>query len=222
MNWKHFLIAALPLMLAQHLTAQTVVVHGKLTVFNKYPVQNVLVEAKKAKSRVQTDSLGRFTLVCMENDVIRIRPKVFKPVTRKVRSTRDTMVINLVFIDTQKNRELAVGYGYMDKEDLIFAVNNLQQENNEFCNYTDVFDIIQGRFPGVRVSNGQVFIRGQNSINSDTEALFVVDGVPTGSIGWIHPCDIKSINILKDSGAAIYGVRGSNGVVLIETKKGNQ
>jgi TonB-dependent SusC/RagA subfamily outer membrane receptor len=50
-------------------------------------------------------------------------------------------------------------------------------------------------------------------------ALYVVDNHPTSSLDWIQPCQIKSINVLKDSNAAIYGSRGGNGVVLIETLK---
>jgi TonB-dependent SusC/RagA subfamily outer membrane receptor len=144
-------------------------------------------------------------------------------VSRSVGPKTNDLVINLVFIDNEKNREIATGYGYISEEKLGYAVNHLQQENNEFCNYTDIFDLITGRFPGVRVSHhtggGAVYIRGVNSINLETEALYVVDGVVTDDITFLHPCDVSSIDILKDGQASIYGVRGAGGVVVLETKK---
>ncbi len=205
--------------------AQTKVVYGKLTAFNKYPLQNIEVRAKKSKASVKTDSLGLFTIVTMDEDRIVIKTKAFQTVVRKVHNDTDTLNINLVFIDTKTNRELATGYGYINSQDLNYAMSNLEQENNEFCNYTNIYDLLVGRFPGVMVqrtaTGGSVIIRGGSSINMSNEALYVVDGGVTNNIDYIHPCDIRSINVLKDASTSIYGTRGSNGVVVIETKKGN-
>lgn len=199
--------------------AQNKVVHGKLTAFNTYPIQNVEVTAKKAKTSVMSDSLGQFSIVCFENDVIRIRPKTFKPVNKKIKSDTDSLIINLLFIDTKSNRELAVGYGYINEEDFIYAATHLEQENNDFCNYANIFDLIKGRFSGVTVSGNNVYIRGSGSFSGQTQALYILNGVETSSIDWISPCQIKSIDILKDSNAAIYGTRAGNGVVIINTNK---
>jgi len=205
--------------------AQTKVVYGKLTAFNKYPLQNIEVKTKKSKASVKTDSLGMFTIVTMDEDRIVIKTKAFQTVVRKVHKDTDTLNINLVFIDTKTNRELATGYGYINSQDLNYAMSNLEQENNEFCNYTNIYDLLVGRFPGVMVqrtaTGGSVIIRGGTSINMSNEALYVVDGGVTTNIDYIHPCDIRSINVLKDASTSIYGTRGSNGVVVIETKRGN-
>jgi TonB-dependent SusC/RagA subfamily outer membrane receptor len=152
--------------------------------------------------------------------VIQIKPKAFKAVTRRVGPETDSLRINLIFIDTESNRKLATGLGYVNQDELTFALNNLQDENNEFCNYSNIFDLIEGRFPGVQVMNNEVIIRGITSINTSSEALYVVDGVVTQSIDWLLPCDVRSINVLKDGMAAIYGSRGANGVLVIETKTG--
>jgi TonB-dependent SusC/RagA subfamily outer membrane receptor len=206
------------------LSAQTKVVYGKLTAYNKYPVQNIEIKTKKSKASVKSDSLGAFSIVCNEEDKIIIKPKAFKSVSRKVHEDTDSLFINLVFIDTKANREIATGYGYISQKDLTYAMSHLQQENNEFCNYTNIFELIKGRFPGVTVSSAQmggaVYIRGATSINMSNEALYVVDGGVVSTIDYIHPCDVRSIDVLKDASAAIYGTRGSNGVVVIETKKG--
>ena len=215
---KHIFISILGIFFLISVSGQTKVVYGKLTSFNTYPVQNVEVRTKKSKSSTITDSLGQFAIVCFENDVIKIKPKTFQSVNRKVGPDTDSLSINLIFVDSKKNRELAIGYGYINQQDLTFAVNNLQQENNEYCSYLNVFDLLRGRFPGVNISGNAVYIRSLNSVNSDTEALYVVDGVISSSIDWILPCEIRSISILKDGSGSIYGTRGGNGVVIIETK----
>ncbi len=205
--------------------AQTRVVTGVLTAFNKYPVANIEVKAQKSKSSILSDSLGVFRIVCNEKDVIKIKPETFKSVSRKIsKGDDDTLRINLVFMDSKKNREIAVGYGYMEEKDLTYAVSHLQQENNEYCNFLNVYELLKGRFPGVVVDGTSgsyvVHIRGIQSINASNEVLYVVDGSISASIDWIYPCEISSISVLKDGMAATYGTRGSNGVILIETKKG--
>ena len=102
-------ILALCLIFAVPSFAQTRVVKGKLTTFNQYPVQNVEVASKKAKSTVTTDSLGQFEIVCNEKDVIQIKAKVFKALTKRVDEDDDYVTANLVFHDTPKNREIATG-----------------------------------------------------------------------------------------------------------------
>ncbi len=212
-------IVLMGLFLTTSVFAQNMVVHGKLTVFNTFPVMNIEVSAKKAKTTIVTDSLGQFSLVCFENDMIRIRSKAFKPVNKKVESDTDSLTINLLFIDNKSNREVAVGYGYIKEEDLNYGINHLEQQNNDFCNYANIFDLVRGRFSGVTISGGNVYIRGSGSFSGQTQALYIVNGTEVGDIGWIQPCEIKSIDILKDTSAAIYGTRGGNGVVLIETVK---
>lgn len=222
---KAFILIVFGLLLSTFTIAQTRVVHGVLTAYNKYPVANVKVLAKKSKSTTKTDSLGHFSIVCKEKDKIRIKPETFKMVRRNIDRNTDTLRINLIFMDSKKNRELAVGYGYMKKEDLTFAAEHMQQENNEYCNFPNIYELLKGRFPGVTVDGTsgsyRVFIRGAQSINSSSEVLFVVDGSAGANVSGILPCNIKSIDVIKDGMTAMYGTRGSNGVIIIETKKGN-
>ncbi len=206
------------------LSAQTKVVYGKLTAYNTFPVKNIVVAAKKSKATAKSDSTGMFSIVCMEKDIISINTKVFRPIRQKVGPKTDTLYLNMIFMNSEKNREHAVGYGYMSSKDLTFAVSRLEHENNDFCIYNNIFDLIQGKIAGVTVDQsmgrGAIYIRGVSSFTLNTEALYVVDGMIVNNITQISPCDVKSIDILKDASAAIYGSRGANGVVLIETKKG--
>jgi len=218
---KYFLIPIIVLLVSFTTHAQTRVVYGKLTAFNSFPVMNVEVSSKKAKATTISDSLGIFSIVCMEKDMILIKPKGFQPVNQKVSGETDTMKINLVFIDTKKNRELAVNSGYLSEINLNYAVANLEEENNDYCKYTDMISLLRAEGSGIQVSNsGEVTIRGgNNSFTSGASyAMIVVDGQPQTSIDWIRPCIVKSIHVLKGTDAAIYGVRGGNGVVVITTK----
>jgi len=217
---KQFMMVAVLCLMTVAANAQNRVVYGNLTTFNAFPVMNVEVTSKKAKATTMSDSLGNFALFCLEKDVVMIKPKGFRPINQKVDGETDTLKINLVFIDSQKNRQLAIEYGYVSEIDLNYAVAHLEAENNDYCKYTDIYKLIEAEFGGVTVSNGQITIRGGN--NSFTpgasHALIIVDGVPQGNIDWIRPCIVKSVNILKGSDGAMYGSRGGNGVVVISTK----
>ena len=217
---KYYLILTTALLISFAADAQTRVVNGKLTAYNAFPVMNVEVTSKKAKATTISDSLGNFSIVCLEKDVIMIKPKVFRPVNKKVSGETDTLKINLVFVNTQKNRELAVNSGYLTETNLDYAVAHLEMENTDYCKYTDIYSLLRAEGSGITVSNsGVITIRGGKTSFTPgaSRALIIVNGQPTINIDWIQPCDVKSIHILKDSDAAIYGTRGGNGVVVITT-----
>lgn len=220
---KTFALISVCILFSLSSIAQTRVVKGKLTTFNKYPVQNVEVASKKAKSTVMSDSLGQFEIVCNEKDVIMIKAKVFQALNKKVKADDDFVEANLIFRDTPENREIATGMGYISHEQLTFALAHMADQNNDFCNYSDVFSLVKGKFPGVTVKINSmgtdgIFIRGDKSLYGDNEAIYVVDGVRVGDVSFVNPCEMATIDILKDGGAALYGSQASNGVVVIETK----
>jgi TonB-dependent SusC/RagA subfamily outer membrane receptor len=218
---KFYLIIATALIITSTSFGQNTVVNGRLTAYNSFPVMNVEITSKKAKATTMSDSLGIFSLVCMEKDVIQIKPKGFQAQNIKVNKEQDSVIVNLVFIDTKKNREMAVNSGYMTETNLNYAVTNLEEQNNDYCKYSDIYTLLRSvGGSSITVSNGgRITIRGGNtSFSGADEALIVVDGQPTSNIDWIRPCIVKSINILKGSEGAIYGSRGGNGVVVISTK----
>lgn len=214
-------LIAIIITIASTVHSQTRVVQGQLTAFDTFPVKNVEITSKKANASTMTDEFGQFSLVCLENDIIKVKPKAFKPMKKRVHADTESVQMNLRFIDSDANRKMAVGYGYISKEHLTYASTHLENDNQEFCSYSDVFELIRGQLSGVTVSDNEVYVRGGNNsfTPGTTMALYVVDNQPTKSLDWIQPCDIKSINVLKDANAAIYGTRGGNGVILIDTKK---
>lgn len=125
---------------------------------------------------------------------------------------------------------VVVGYGVQKKSDITGTVASLNQERLEKVPNLTIAQAIQGSIPGVMMNTNSagaspdevIMIRGRNSIEAGNEPLIVVDGVPYGGqLRDINPNDVKSIEVLKDaSAAAIYGSRGSNGVILVTTKSG--
>jgi len=217
---KAIALLTLMLLMASLTQAQTRVVHGTITVFESYPVQHIEISSKKAKATAMTDSLGQFSIVCMEKDIIKVSPLAFKPKKKKVHADTDSVHLNLEFIDSDENREIAVGYGYINEKDLSFGVSHMENENDKFCSYTNIYDLIRGQLSGVTVQGRSVYVRGgTNSFSLSTTALYVVDDQTTSSIDWVQPCQVKSISVLKDGNAAVYGSRGGNGVILIELVK---
>ena len=182
------LITSLALLLFAIVTSvgQSITIHGRLTAFNTFYIPNLKVISKKANDSAVSDSLGWFHISCLEKDVIKIESKVFKPLSVRVDKGTDTLILNLVFLDTKKNRQVATGFGYISEENLSFAMNHLEAKNNDFCNYNTIFDLIEGRFPGVMVesngSGGSIYIRGSRSAGASPRALTVVDGI-IGGIG---------------------------------------
>jgi TonB-dependent SusC/RagA subfamily outer membrane receptor len=126
-------------------------------------------------------------------------------------------------IKASENVILNLGYGTVSAKNNSYAVSHLGMEDIEA--YNDLRSYIQGRVAGVSFVNGQLVLRGVNSINSTIEALVIVDGLAFPSFEsantTINPRDIKSIDVLKDTSAAIYGTRGANGVIIITTKTGS-
>jgi len=140
--------------------------------------------------------------------------------------------ITLENSSTDLNDVVVVGYGTTKKIDVTGSVGSIKGSDLIKTPASSVDQLLQGQIPGVQVisSSGQpgagavIQIRGLGSLNADANPLVVVDGLPFGDAGnlkQINPDDIATIDVLKDASAtAIYGSRGSNGVILITTKRG--
>ena len=116
-----------------------------------------------------------------------------------------------------------IGYGYIRKKDLTTSVSQLTVNGDEMNSYTHIAEYLAGRVPGLSVmktgSGYKYLIRGVSSINASNDPLFVVDGMEVMDIDYLNPRDVKSVEVLKDASASIYGTRGACGVVLITTRR---
>lgn len=133
-------------------------------------------------------------------------------------------------VDTKALEEVVVvGYGTVKKSDVTGAVAKVGETEIKATPIVSFDRALQGRATGVQVvqnsarpgGEATIRIRGSGSVNASNDPLYVIDGFPTTGLNSINPNDIESIEILKDASAtAIYGSRGSNGVVLVTTKRG--
>lgn len=119
-----------------------------------------------------------------------------------------------------EDSDVNLGYSTVKQKDLTYSVSNVGVKENEASAYRDIYEYLQGRVAGVQVTpDKRIIIRGVNTINAGGDPLILVDGVETPDISDLNFHDIKSIDVLKDGSAAIYGLRGANGVLLITTKR---
>lgn len=111
-----------------------------------------------------------------------------------------------------------IGYGSTTKDRNTQAISTLKVKGN--TSYSDIYKYIQGMIPGVEVIGSNIRIRGIQSNNDPGYAMIIVDGVPVEDVSYLDPNIVDTIDVLKDASAAsIYGIRASNGVVLITTRK---
>lgn len=145
-------------------------------------------------------------------------------------SKESTVNFKLVADVTALEELIVIGYGVQKKEDKTGAVAQIKASEMNGGVLTDPLQSIQGKVAGVMVTkkggdpNGgfSVKIRGASGFDSNTQPLYVVDGVPGVDATTIAPEDIETFNVLKDAAStAIYGSRGSNGVIIITTKRGS-
>lgn len=178
-----------------------------------------------------SDMDGRFTLEAPEGAILVISYIGYH--TQEVKVRKRSLLRVVLKEDNQLLDEVVVvGYGTVKKSDLTGAVSGVSNRQYKNQPVQRVENILQGRTPGVEVTatsgmpgaSMKVRVRGTTSINKSSDPLYVIDGIISSSgLDGINPSDIQSIEILKDaSSTAIYGSRGSNGVILITTKQGSE
>lgn len=195
------------------------------------PCIGATVFVQGTKLGASTDLDGKFSLAGIKNGaVVKVTYVGCKPYIFKVGN--DTEYICKLEEENQKLDELVViGYGVAKKRDVSTAISQIKGDELANRPNADFRQSMAGKMPGVSVmqtsgnpegDNLMVRVRGVGSITAGNEPLYIVDGVPMeNGLNSINPNDIESLEVLKDaSAAAIYGSRGSNGVVIITTKKG--
>ena len=193
------------------------------------PLPGVNVVIKGTTRGVQTGFDGGYTIKAKEGETLLFTFLGMKDITRLVGATT---VINVTMQDdaTVLNEVVVVGYGTTTKEAYVGTADKIKSENVQAKSVANISQALKGEVAGVNVITGSgqpgssatIRIRGFGSVNGNRDPLYVLDGVPfTGTLSSINPEDIESLTILKDATAtSVYGARGANGVVVINTKKG--
>lgn len=122
-------------------------------------------------------------------------------------------------LDPASDEFVNMGYGKISKKANTYSVGDVKTDDKDTAIYANIYDYLRGRVAGVDVRpDNSIIIRGVNTINASSDPLFIVDGVEVPDISNIPPNEVKSISVLKDASASIYGSRGGNGVIIIELK----
>ena len=177
-----------------------------------------------------SDIDGNFALEVGANATLEISYIGYK--TLEVKASQQPMNITMVEDAEMLDEVVVVGYGSQRKSDLTGGITSVKAEQLEMVTSNNLLDKLAGQVPGLSITTSNarpgeeqsLRVRGINSLTASNTPLIVLDGIPyNGSLGDIDPEIIESLSVLKDaSSAAIYGSRGSNGVILIQTKKGKQ
>ncbi len=216
---------------------QTRTIAGKVTSFEDTEgIPGVNVLEKGTGNGTVTDISGNYSLDVAEGATL-----VFSSVgytTEEVEVGNRSIIDIVMMVDVQQLQELVVvGYGTQQRRDITGSVASVKSQDMQDLPVASVDQALAGQVAGVQVQQTSgapgggvsIRVRGVGSISADTEPLYVIDGFPVdrnfsnnvSPLSQLNPNDIESIEILKDAAAAaIYGSRGSNGVVLITTKKG--
>ncbi len=214
----------------QPLANEQQTISGTVTDASGGPLPGATVVERGTSNGTQTDFDGNFTIsVSSSNATLVVSYIGFS--TREIALNGQTSITVQLEEDTAKLEEVVViGYGTVKKSDLTGSVASVSSEEITQFPTVRLDEALQGRAAGVQITSSgsdiggatTIRIRGSNSLNSDNEPLFVVDGfIGGGDLNTINTADIESIEVLKDASAtALYGARGSNGVILITTKRG--
>ena len=120
----------------------------------------------------------------------------------------------------QDDELVDVGYGKQSKRNMTTSVSNVKVKKTESQTYSNMYDYLRGRVPGVTVtSDNRIIIRGIGTNSNNTDPLILVDGVQVTDLSGINPADVSSVDVIKDGSSAIYGMQGANGVVIISTRR---
>ena len=213
--------------------AQTRQITGQVTEKGtKDPLPAVTVLVKGTTAGTQTDMDGNFKLNVSSNATVTL---VFRSVGYKaleiVVPTSQNKVNAAIETDARQLSEVvAIGYGTVKRGDLANSVSSIGSKDLRDNPSNSLAEAMNGKLAGVQITVSQgapgaeadINIRGRNSISQSSSPLFVVDGVQVdNALNVLSPQDIATIDVLKDAAStAIYGSRGSNGVVIITTKVG--
>lgn len=236
-TFKVLLMFIVGLFLSVNTFAQQIVVKGIVKDTTGEPIIGANVIVKGTTNGTITDFDGNFLLNTNKGDII-----IISFIGYRSQEAQAAASMNIILKDDTEllDEVVVIGYGSVKKDDLSGSVVAIKAEEMNKGAVTSPQELIMGKVPGLSVSQGDgapgagstIRIRGGASLNASNDPLIVIDGIPVSNdaapgtpnaLATINPNDIETFTVLKDASAtAIYGSRASNGVIIIQTKKGTQ
>jgi TonB-dependent SusC/RagA subfamily outer membrane receptor len=227
-----FILSAVFFLSFTTLAGQTTAVTGIVTDTSGEPLPGATVMVRGQQTGTVTDMNGKYRI-----DVSKAKGEVlvfsFVGMTAETVAVNGRQVLNVVLkdADVSLNETVVIGYGTAKKKDLTGSVASIHADALEKIPTSTIGEALTGRLPGVQVvtTDGapdaeiKINVRGANSITQSSAPLYIVDDFPVADISDLTPSNIASVDVLKDASAtAIYGSRGSNGVIIITTKSAKE
>lgn len=209
---------------------QPVLITGSIQNENGVPLAGASITEKGTNNASQSDAEGNFSLLVADNTAVLVISYIGYSSQEYPLAGRRTVQVTLTADASSLNEVVVIGYGTQRKKEITGAVASVRAEDFNTGNITNPAQLLQGKVAGLSITNPgsnpnagfSIRLRGLSTFGANTGPLIVVDGVPGVSLLTIDPSDIESMDILKDgSAAAIYGTRGSSGVILVTTKSGS-
>ncbi len=212
-------------------SAQGKTIKGKVSSASEGPLAGVNIVIQGTLQGTMTDANGSYSIAVPGNEAVLVFTSIgftSQTVTVGSQTTVDVVMVSAM---SAISEVVVVGYGTQKKREVTSSITSVKSDEFNKGNVNSPVQLIQGKVSGLSISkaggdpNGSydIRLRGLSTIGANTGPLVVIDGVIGGSLSNVDPNDIESINVLKDgSAAAIYGTRGSSGVILVATKQGKK
>jgi TonB-linked SusC/RagA family outer membrane protein len=210
-----------------------ILVTGRIADDVDEPIVGASIVLKGSTTAVISDATGHYSIRVPDQKAVLVFS--FLGFLSQQITVGDRTVINVALQEERRllDEVVVIGYGTQRKKDLTGSVTSVKSDAfNQGAIGNNPLQLIEGKVAGLTITraNGNdpnsglgIQLRGVSSANGRQTPLIIIDGVPDGNLNTIAPQDIESIDVLKDgSAAAIYGTRGTNGVILITTKKGER
>jgi TonB-dependent SusC/RagA subfamily outer membrane receptor len=234
MKLKLFIVILTSVLCIQSISAQkapkNITISGTVVDAAKSPIANAILMIDGQRTNSLTDAKGAYKIKVKRN-ASKIGIFTFgNGVREEDINGRTEINFNFGSISTQAPSNQGnvpgegatdVGYGVIKQKNASTQVSNIDGSNKKYASYSSISDMIQREVSGVKISNGTVIIQDSKNLWGSVPALIVVDGVYVDGIPDISPIQVKSIDVLKGSSAAMYGSRGYGGVIIIKTKLQN-
>lgn len=210
-------------------SAQTpITLEGQIVDQAGEPIIGANILEQGTTNGVITDIDGKYRLNVKAGSTIQVTYIGFT--TQSFKASQMPSVVKMSEDNKTLQEVVVVGYGSQRKSDLTGGIVAVSEEKLKLVTTNNLMDKLAGQIPGLNITTANarpgeeqtLRVRGENSLSASNSPLIVLDGIPySGSLTDIDPDIVESLSVLKDaSSAAIYGSRGSNGVILIQTKKG--
>ena len=219
---KFLSMVLLMLLLSGMAFAQQKTVTGKVSDETGVAVPGATVIVKGTTIGTVTDINGKFSISVPTASKTLVISFVGMTLQEISIGNQNNISVQLVAETIGVDQVVVIGYGSIRKSDLTGSIATVSSKDFGDRGGTSVGSLIQGKAAGVEVTGDKIRVRGVTTMNN-TDPLFVIDGFIGGDMGTVHPSDVASIEVLKDASAtAIYGARGANGVIIVNTKKGKK